>query len=150
MSVQPEGTGGEPLRLRVAVFGSDGSPIPNRTVMLTVDGIERTGGHQHDGTMPNGVLSQTQVNTGPSGIAEVEYTPGVFSGKVFIRGTSGSATPAEDTITVEVSGLNELQESATVRLIGMTTAHPSSHWERLGGSVHDETRTAQPHYHLRF
>lgn len=128
MSVRPAGTGGQPLALRVGVFDTGGSPIPNRTVVLTVDGIEQTGGHQHGGTMPNGMLSQTQINTGPSGLAEVRYTPDVFSGKVVIRGTSGNAKPAEDTILIQVPGLVALEASETIRLIGIRDEHPSSHW----------------------
>jgi len=127
MSVRPAGTGGQPLALRVGVFDTGGSPIPNRTVVLTVDGIEQIGGHQHGGTMPNGVLSQTVINTGPSGPAEARYAPNVFSGKVVIRGTSGNAVPAEDTIVIQTPGLVALEASEIIRLVGIRNAHPSSH-----------------------
>lgn len=129
--VRPAGTGGTTtLELEVSVVSTtDGSPLPDRTVDLTLDGLEGTGGHQqHAGTMPPGSLSQSTVPTGPSGVATVVYSADVFGGDVEVRGTSGDAIPALETITVRVENLELLPSGEKVQKIGITTEHPSSHW----------------------
>jgi hypothetical protein len=225
--VRPQQTGDNTLTFEVGVYDPAGNAIPNRTVQFALDGIEQTGGHQHGGTMPPGSLSQSSVNTGPTGVSAVTYSAAVFGGQVQIRGTSGTAEASDDTITVAVPGLTALGGSDRITLIGQTETHPSNHWgsagmthalgtladsiharydvpievndislelggkfdlasgygtggshaehrvgtsadlrtfifeeaqlrylrrvwENLGGQVLDETRTDQPHYHLRF
>ncbi len=132
LTVRPERTGTNRLDLEVGVFDAAGQPIPNRTVTLAVDGIERTGGHQHGGTMPAGTLTGTVIPTGATGLASVTYRAAVFGGGVEIRGTADGAVEAVDTIQVRVVGLVELADGGTVDTIGVTTTHPDSHWGTPG------------------
>jgi hypothetical protein len=129
LAVKPFGTGGtSSLALEVSVEGNSG-PIPDRTVDLTIEGIEGTGGHAaHAGAMPNGTLSSFTVNTGASGVVTTTYTPGVFGGNVEIRGRSTGSASALENIIVRVVGLGDLSSGGNVELIGATTAHPSNHW----------------------
>jgi hypothetical protein len=125
---RPAAVGGSStLALQVTVETSRGL-LKNRVVNLTLDGIESTGGHQHGTTMPPGGLSNASPNTGSSGTANVTYSASIFAGNVQIRGTSGTATPAAEMITVRIVGLVELLEQGNVDLIGQTTWHPSNHW----------------------
>ncbi|HEX6939589.1 MAG TPA: Ig-like domain-containing protein [Longimicrobiales bacterium] len=129
LTVAPAGTGLEStLELEVGVFDASGNPLPNRTVELRLDGIEQSGGHVHGGEMPPGDLSETEVETGPTGIATVRYTAGVFGGLVVMRGTSAEAKEAVDTIRVAVQGLVELLEGGSIDTIGVRAEHPDSHW----------------------
>jgi hypothetical protein len=116
------------LRLLLDVLDQHGSPLSNRTVHLSVDGLEQTGGHIHGGTMPGGSLSSQTVNTGPTGLDTVTYTADVFGGKVEVRSASAGARTAVDTITVVVRGLVELLETGNVDTVGVLSVHPDSHW----------------------
>jgi len=99
-----------------------------RSVDLTLDGVEHSGGHQHGGTMPPGSLSSTTVLTGSTGIGQVTFTADVFGGSVQVSGTSTGAASALETITVRVPGLAQLFEAGNVDTIGPTTEHLSNHW----------------------
>lgn len=129
LAVKPARTGGGvTLTLRVSVE-SNGGPLPDRTVDLTLDGVEGSGGHlQHDGTMPQGSLSQSTVTTDASGFADVTYSADVFGGDVKVAGTSSGAAPALETITVRVPGLSQLSGAGNVEIIGANAWHASNHW----------------------
>ncbi len=128
LAVRPAGTGGNSTLTLLVSVESNGGPLPDRSVELTVDGVEQSGGHQHGGTMPPGSLSSTSVSTGASGIAEVTFTADVFGGSVQVGGTSSGAASALETISVRIPGLVELFEAGSVDTIGVTTTHPSNHW----------------------
>jgi hypothetical protein len=129
MAVRPAATeGSSTLVLEVSVVSSTGAALPNRTVELSLDGTEQSGGHQHSGTMPPGSLSSSSVPTGSGGVGYVIYSADVFGGTVQLRGTSDGAASATTTITVRVPGLVELMEAGNVDTIGVTSAHPNNHW----------------------
>jgi hypothetical protein len=133
-SVPPDSPKGglHTLQLLVDVLDEHDTPLLNRIVDLSVDGIERTGGHIHGGIMPSGVLSAHTVNTGASGVATLTYTANVFGGKVEVRATSSLAKTAVDTITVAFGGFVELLDAGNVDTIGVLAVHPDSHWGTSG------------------
>lgn len=228
MQAAPAGTGLlATLELEVGVYDGE-TPVPDRTVTLSLTPNEGTAGHLHIGGKSPGRLSRTVVPTG-SGVARVRYFAPVASGPVTIRGTSEQAAEALDSIRVKVPGLVPLGAGTAYARVGSPGDHAGRYtgtpafvaalqalasafhqtysppadsllgfndmslpqggifdlnntwagehaehrvgtnvdmrtrdrssaqlrflwreWERLGGSIHDETRKRRPHYHLRY
>ena len=146
-SVAPQGVGIHTLELLVDVVDDLDVPIANRTITLTRDGIEQSGGHVHGGQMPNGSLSTT-VNTGDGGVATVVYTADVFGGKVELRGASPGAAAAVETVTVAVADLQELAASQSLGRIGVRAEHPGSHFGTA--AMVTALRTVADSFHERF
>jgi hypothetical protein len=126
------------MQLQVSV-DSNGVPVPNRSVDLSVTAIDLKGagadgpyGHVHTGGAPKpaGSLSTRAFNTGSTGVTTVTYTTGTVSGPVVIKAKSEKAREDDDTIHVGVRGLIELPPRPSYRLFGfeLTPWHPQNHW----------------------
>ena len=109
----------------ISVIGTNGQPIPNQAVTLSLAAQEGTAGHIHTGGKPAGQLSATSINTGPTGVDSVTYTAPRVSGPVLIKGVSGSLQASAE-VKVGLFTLTLLPASNTYDLTG---AIPGKHIE---------------------
>jgi hypothetical protein len=99
--------------LGVSVVDAAGAAVPNVDVVLSLAAHDLTAGHDHSGGKPTGILQTLQqaevpggrVNTGPTGVAKVNFVASEVSGPVTITGTSANVTRDTLTVHVKVSGL---------------------------------------------
>jgi hypothetical protein len=123
------------LDLKVGVYDAQGSPVPNRTVDLSLTATQLTAGHTHEGSKPAGTLlvdglPVNSVPTGESGEVVVRYVAPHPSGPVSIRGVSAGAKDAQDLIQVRVDGLQLLPPGATYNLV----SNPGQHGDPYYGT----------------
>jgi hypothetical protein len=117
-------------QISVSVVGSDGQPVANQVVTLTLAAHEGTAGHVHTGGKPAGSLDSMQVlqvNTGATGTRQVMYQSPLVSGPVTIKGSANGV--AADSIDVQV-GLFTFEElPATSSTYDRTGAKSGKHVE---------------------
>ncbi len=121
--VRPGGTGVSRLDFDVGVYNGDGTPVPNRTVVISLTAQEGTAGHSHTGGKSAGGAVPAVVETGASGVQRFRYNAPVASGPVTIRGESNDAQPAEQIVHVKVPGLVQLADGANYDLVGLPRQH---------------------------
>ena len=102
--------------LTVSVVDAAGAEIPNVDVVLSLRARDLTAGHDHSGGKPTGILQTLQraeipgglVNTGPTGVAKVNFVASEVSGPITITGTGSGVTKDTLVVRVKVPGLEPL------------------------------------------
>jgi hypothetical protein len=137
MTVWPKKTAGPAsLDVKVGVYDAEGSPVPNRSVTLALTPIERSAGHDHDGSKPTGAfLPQNPIQTGSSGETVVKYTAPDPSGPVVISGVSPGAREAAETISVAVPGLVTIERTGEHHTFESSSKHSSNDFYMAPGTM---------------
>lgn len=132
-SVEPGNSGG----LVAKVFDESNQLVPNVNVKLETTVQANSGGHQHDGNRPQGLLSNgvsagtvVEGNTGIDGMAFTFLAPAIAGDhKIIATCTDRTCQQEEaDTVWVGVKGLQSLSSTDVYRLVGQNSAHPDNHY----------------------
>ena len=111
-------------------------PSKGCKVLFSVEPVEFSGGHQHDGKRPTGSLSPEVVfkKDEPAGsIKHIKYVSGEVSGVEKIKAwLEGSDKKEEFTIDVKVPILGKMPESSYYTLVGQTGEHLDNHYVEAG------------------
>ncbi|NCA84375.1 MAG: DUF4157 domain-containing protein [Clostridia bacterium] len=120
--VTPNGTAGN----QTTALSIQGAP-PNSNLVIVVQPIQNSGGHDHAANRPLGRVLPTVAVADQNGNATATYTAGIVSGTERIIVTQGAAQGQCD-IDVSVQNLQQLGTDPAYNLVGVTTNHQSNHF----------------------
>ncbi|MFQ5906275.1 MAG: hypothetical protein ACE5JA_06850, partial [bacterium] len=146
---------GGSLNLVVAAVDSDCDPADSLRIEFDVDSIPLSGGHNHDGNTPNGVVNPdtgwtdedgrlTTTFSGPVDTCGPPECTGIIvqgiAGKYIVWARS-SDTPGNpwDSLHIEsrvVPPLGALEEGDHWNLVGETPEHPDNHYGTASANQH--------------
>ena len=137
--VKPKKTGNNITAITISL--ADSAPQGGQFVDLTVEPIDGSGGHSHDGSRPKGEITDNdgnKINTIFFAEGETEkrakYKASEIAGEEkIIAEIRGGLTKCEETVKVQVPWLFDLGVGgtyidATYRLTGSTGTHPANHF----------------------
>lgn len=132
--VMPKKTGNNVTDITITL--ADSAPQGGQFVDLTVEAIEGSGGHNHDGSRPKGEITDNdgnKIDTIFFAEGETEkrakYKASEVAGEEkIIAEIRGGVTKCEETVNVKVPGLFDLGVGGSYRLTGSTGTHPVNHY----------------------
>lgn len=132
--MKPKKTGNNITDITISL--ADSAPQGGLVVDLTVEAIEGSGGHSHDGSRQKGEItddSGNKINSITFAEGETEkrakYKASEIAGEEkLIAEIRGGLTKCEETVNVKVPGLFDLGVGGSYRLTGSTGTHPANHY----------------------
>jgi hypothetical protein len=132
-SLAPRGLGNDTATLTVTVRRC-GEPARGETVRFRLEREEGSGGHNHPAPQASqhagalGTLDPATCVTDDNGRCRVTYTAPEAAGRIFIMAEVDGARSFPHGVTVRLSGLQPLEASPGLILIGDTNTHRENHY----------------------